>query len=53
MCSDRDAGEASACSRHLELKLEMWITMHEDLRSSPRRNVTFDGLVKGLASHMT
>jgi DNA-binding transcriptional LysR family regulator len=30
------------------LALETWITMHEDLRNSPRCRVTFDALVKGL-----
>jgi DNA-binding transcriptional LysR family regulator len=30
------------------LPLETWITMHEDLRNSPRCRVTFDALVKGL-----
>jgi len=28
--------------------METWITMHEDLRNSPRCRVTFDALVKGL-----
>jgi DNA-binding transcriptional LysR family regulator len=33
------------------LPLETWITMHEDLRNSPRCRVTFDALVKGLQQH--
>lgn len=36
-----------------ELKLETWITMHEDLRNSPRCRVTFDALVKGLTAHVS
>jgi hypothetical protein len=28
--------------------LETWITMHEDLRNSPRCRVVFDALVDGL-----
>lgn len=38
-------------TRQFELKLDTWITMHEDLRSSARCKVTFDALVKGLALH--
>lgn len=36
-----------------ELKLETWITMHEDLRNSPRCSVTFDALVKGLTAYVS
>ena len=32
--------------------LKTWITMHEDLRNSPRCRVTFDALVKGLQQHL-
>ena len=39
--------------RRVELKLETWVTMHEDLRSSPRCKVTFDALVKGLTAYAT
>jgi hypothetical protein len=34
-----------------ELKLETWVTMHEDLRNSPRCRVTFDALVKALTAY--
>jgi DNA-binding transcriptional LysR family regulator len=34
--------------RQFSLQMETWITMHEDLRNSPRCRVTFDALVKGL-----
>ena len=34
-----------------EFKLDTWITMHEDLRSSPRCKVTFDALVQGLTAY--
>jgi hypothetical protein len=37
--------------RQFELKLDTWVTLHEDLRSSPRCKATFDALVKGLALH--
>ncbi len=44
----RDLSLVRVLSRHFEMKLETWITMHEDLRSSPRCKVTFDALVRGL-----
>jgi DNA-binding transcriptional LysR family regulator len=47
----RDPSLVRVLPRHFQLKLETWITMHEDLRSSPRCRVTFDALVRGLASH--
>lgn len=33
------------------LPLETWVTMHEDLRDSPRCRVTFDALVDALEAH--
>jgi DNA-binding transcriptional LysR family regulator len=33
------------------LSLETWVTMHEDLRDSPRCRVTFDALVEALGAH--
>src|SRR5215472_6617033 len=36
-----------------ELKLDTWVVMHENLRTSPRCKVTFDALVKGLAAHVS
>jgi hypothetical protein len=48
----RDPSLVRVLPRHFELKLETWVTMHEDLRSSPRCKVTFDALIKGLASHV-
>jgi DNA-binding transcriptional LysR family regulator len=37
---------------HFEIPLDTWLTMHEDLRSSPRCRATFDGLLKGLQQHV-
>lgn len=37
---------------HITLPLETWITMHEDLRHSPRCRVAFDALVEGLQQHI-
>jgi len=34
--------------RAFSLKLETWVTMHEDLRASPRCRAAFDALVEGL-----
>ena len=34
------------------LPLETWITMHENLRHSPRCRATFDALVEGLEQHV-
>ena len=33
------------------LPLETWVTMHEDLRNSPRCRVTFDALAEGLSAY--
>ena len=38
--------------KQVSLSLETWITMHEDLRNSPRCRVTFDALVKGLQQYI-
>ena len=37
----------------LELRLDMWVTMHEDLRNSARCKVTFDALVQGLTAYVS
>ena len=38
--------------KQISLPLDTWITMHEDLRNSPRCRVTFEALVKGLQDHV-
>ena len=48
----RDEAIARVLPRQFSLPLETWVTMHEDLRNSPRCRVTFDALVKGLQSHV-
>jgi DNA-binding transcriptional LysR family regulator len=35
-----------------ELMLDTWVTMHEDLRNSPRCRVMFDALVEGLQRYV-
>ncbi|TDR45943.1 LysR family transcriptional regulator [Tahibacter aquaticus] len=39
-------------ARSFSLKLETWLTMHEDLRKSPHCKVTFDALFAGLQQHV-
>ena len=48
----RDASLIRVLPRLFTMKLETWVTMHEDLRSSPRCRATFDALVEGLATYM-
>lgn len=38
--------------RQFSMKLETWVTMHEDLRNSARVSVTFDALVAGLQHYI-
>ena len=38
--------------RTFSLKLETWVTMHEDLRNSPRCRAAFDALVDGLQQYI-
>ena len=47
----RDDSMVRILPKQFSLPLETWITMHEDLRNSPRCRVTFDALVKGLQQH--
>jgi DNA-binding transcriptional LysR family regulator len=48
----RDDALARVLQKQISLPLETWITMHEDLRNSPRCKVTFDALVWGLQRHI-
>lgn len=48
----RDDSIVRILPKQFSLPLETWITMHEDLRNSPRCRVTFDALVKGLQQHV-
>ena len=38
--------------RAMALKLDTWVTMHEDLRNSPRCRAAFDALVDGLQQYI-
>jgi hypothetical protein len=44
---------AAVIGRRPFVPLGRKVTMHEDLRDSPRCRVTFDALVKGLQRHVT
>ncbi|MCW7540413.1 LysR family transcriptional regulator [Aquabacterium sp. A7-Y] len=44
----RDPALVRVLPKQVALKLDTWITMHQDLRSSPRCRVSFDALVEGL-----
>jgi DNA-binding transcriptional LysR family regulator len=48
----RDNAMVRVLPKQFSLPLETWITMHEDLRNSPRCRVTFDALVEGLQQHV-
>ncbi|VVD61991.1 LysR family transcriptional regulator [Pandoraea anhela] len=48
----RDARLVRILPSAFRFKLQTWVTMHEDLRSSPRCKVAFDALVAGLATYM-
>ena len=48
----RDPALKRVLKRELGIPLETWLTMHEDLRDSPRCRVVFEALVEGLARHV-
>jgi DNA-binding transcriptional LysR family regulator len=49
----RDKALVRVLPKQISLTLETWITMHEDLRNSPRCKVTFDALVEALQRHIS
>src|SRR5690606_16990005 len=56
VCQVSLAGRGEALIRvlpdTLSMSLEAWLTMHEDLRNSPRCRVVFDALALALAEHV-
>jgi DNA-binding transcriptional LysR family regulator len=48
----RDGALVRVLPKVISLPLETWVTMHEDLRGSPRCRVTFDALVDGLLAYL-
>jgi DNA-binding transcriptional LysR family regulator len=49
----RDGALVRLFPRQFSLPLDTWITMHADLRDSPRCRVAFDALVKGLQQYIS
>jgi DNA-binding transcriptional LysR family regulator len=47
----RDAGLVRVLPEPYTFQLDAWVTMHEDLRNSPRCKVVFDALVQCLLVH--
>jgi DNA-binding transcriptional LysR family regulator len=50
--AQRDEQIVRILPKQFSLPLEIWITMHQDLRNSPRCRVTFDALVEGLQQYL-
>jgi DNA-binding transcriptional LysR family regulator len=48
----RDDALTRVLAKHFSLQLETWVTMHEDLRNSPRCRAAFDALVGGLHQYL-
>ena len=48
----RDTHLVRVLPKMISLPLPTWVTMHEDLRGSPRCRVTFDALVDGLLAYI-
>ncbi len=48
----RDPALSRVLAKSFSMKLETWVTMHEDLRNSPRCRVVFDALVEGMLDYV-
>ncbi|OWQ85078.1 LysR family transcriptional regulator [Roseateles aquatilis] len=48
----RDPALRRVLEDELSIPLETWVTMHEDLRDSPRCRVVFEALICGLGQHI-
>jgi DNA-binding transcriptional LysR family regulator len=48
----RDPQLVRLLPQEFTLGLETWLTMHEDLRNTPRCKVTFDALLQGLENYL-
>jgi len=49
----RDPQWVRVLTNRFAFSMETWLTMHEDLRHSPRCKITFDALLAGLQRHVT
>lgn len=52
LLAKRDPRLRRVLPESFSIKLETWVTMHEDLRNSPRCRVMFDALVEGLQRYV-
>lgn len=50
--AERDDSLTRVLPRKFSLRLDTWVTMHEDLRNTPRCRATFDTLVEGLQQYV-
>jgi hypothetical protein len=50
--AERDDALTRVLPTEFSMQLETWVTMHEDLRTSPRCRATFDVLVEGLERYI-
>ncbi|MQR00639.1 LysR family transcriptional regulator [Glaciimonas soli] len=48
----RDPALTRVLAKSFSMKLETWVTMHEDLRNNPRCRVVFDALVEGMLDYV-
>ncbi|MGR4864881.1 LysR family transcriptional regulator [Caulobacter sp. LARHSG274] len=48
----RDPDLLPICPGQIDLALEVWLVMHEDLRATPRMRTTFDHLAEGLGAFL-
>ncbi|MET0356438.1 MAG: LysR family transcriptional regulator [Cellvibrio sp.] len=48
----RDTQLVRVLKNEFNFKLETWLTMHEDLRNSPRCKITFEALLQGLQDYI-
>jgi DNA-binding transcriptional LysR family regulator len=49
----RDANLVRVLRDEIQIRLEVWLVMHEDLRNNARCRATFDALLRGLRQHVT
>ncbi|HCT03916.1 MAG TPA: hypothetical protein DIW86_00980 [Pseudomonas sp.] len=52
LLAKRDPRLRRVLAQGFSIKLDTWVTMHEDLRNSPRCRVMFDALVEGLQRYV-
>jgi DNA-binding transcriptional LysR family regulator len=50
--AERDKGLVRVLPEIFELKLDTWLAMHENLRSSPRCRIVFDAVAAGLGEYI-